>query len=55
VAAIDEDPRAIRQTAMVDPATAAARPVERIWELCDDLVLAHSNYLAPALRTPLGR
>jgi alpha-galactosidase len=49
-AAMDEDPRAIRQALMVDPATAAALPVERIWNLCDDLVVAHSNYLAPALK-----
>jgi len=49
-AAMDEDPRAIRQALMVDPATATALPVERIWNLCDDLVVAHSNYLAPALK-----
>ena len=49
-AAVDEDPRAIRQAVMVDPATAAALPVERIWELCDELVVAHGNYLAPSLR-----
>ncbi|NIK62067.1 alpha-galactosidase [Kribbella shirazensis] len=52
-AAIDEDPRAIRQAVMVDPATAAALPVERIWELCNDLVLAHRNYLDPSLRAAL--
>ncbi len=49
-AAMDEDPRAIRQAVMVDPATAAALPVERIWDLCDELVVAHGNYLAPSLR-----
>ena len=49
-AAVDEDPRAIRQAVMVDPAAAAALPVERIWDLCNDLVVAHSNYLAPSLR-----
>jgi alpha-galactosidase len=38
---------------MVDPATAVALPVERIWALCDDLVVAHSNYLTPGLRTLL--
>jgi alpha-galactosidase len=52
-AAIEQDPRAIRQAVMVDPATAAALPVERIWELCNDLVLAHSNYLDPSLRAAL--
>ena len=48
-AAIEEDPRAIRQAVMVDPATAAALPVEQIWALCNDLVDAHSNYLAPSV------
>ncbi|WP_350278411.1 alpha-galactosidase [Kribbella sp. HUAS MG21] len=52
-AAIDEDPRAIRQAVMVDPATAAALPVERIWDLCNDLALAHRNYLDPSLRAAL--
>lgn len=52
-AAIEEDPRAIRQAVMVDPATAAALPVEQIWELCNDLVLAHRNYLDPSLRAAL--
>ncbi|GAA0628141.1 alpha-glucosidase/alpha-galactosidase [Kribbella sandramycini] len=49
-AAIEGDPRAIRQAVMVDPATAGALPVEQIWALCDDLVAAHGNYLAPPLR-----
>ena len=53
-AALEEDPRAIRQALMVDPATAAALPVERIWALCDDLVVAHSNFLTPGLRTLLS-
>ncbi|MFF0344274.1 alpha-glucosidase/alpha-galactosidase [Kribbella sp. NPDC004875] len=52
-AAIDEDPRALRQAVMVDPATAAALPVEQIWELCNDLVIAHRNYLDPSLRAAL--
>jgi alpha-galactosidase len=52
-AAIEHDPRAIRQAVMVDPATAAALPVEQIWELCNDLVVAHSNYLDPSLRAAL--
>ena len=37
----------------VDPATAAALPVEQIWALCDELVDAHRNYLAPSLRAAL--
>ncbi|GAA1108413.1 alpha-glucosidase/alpha-galactosidase [Kribbella jejuensis] len=52
-AALTEDPRAIRQAIMVDPATAGTLPVEQIWELCNDLVLAHRNYLDPSLRAIL--
>ncbi|MFG1906156.1 alpha-glucosidase/alpha-galactosidase [Kribbella sp. NPDC048928] len=52
-AAVNEDPRAIRQALMVDPATAGTLPVEQIWELCNDLVLAHRNYLDPSLRAAL--
>lgn len=53
-AAVEDDPRHIRHAAMIDPATAAALPVERIWELCDDLVRAHGDRLQPALRAVLG-
>jgi len=49
-AAVDDDPRTVRQAVMADPATAGALPVERIWDLCNELVVAHSNYLAPSLR-----
>ncbi|MET8843746.1 alpha-glucosidase/alpha-galactosidase [Streptomyces rubiginosohelvolus] len=53
-AALEDEPRHIRHAAMVDPATAAALPVERIWELCDAMVRAHSERLQPGLRTLLG-
>ncbi|WP_078623949.1 alpha-glucosidase/alpha-galactosidase [Streptomyces monomycini] len=53
-AAVDGDPRHIRHAAMADPATAAALPVERIWDLCDDLVRAHADLLQPELREVLG-
>lgn len=53
-AATDGDPRHIRHAAMTDPATAAALPVERIWDLCDDLVRAHGELLQPELRAVLG-
>ncbi|GAA3130262.1 alpha-glucosidase/alpha-galactosidase [Streptomyces rectiviolaceus] len=53
-AAIDDEPRHIRQAAMTDPATAAALPVEQIWRLCDDMVRAHTDRLQPALRQLLG-
>ena len=38
---------------MIDPATAAALPVEQIWQLCDDMVRAHADRLQPALRATL--
>ena len=53
-AALEEDPRSIRQALMADPATAATLTVEQIWSLCNDLVLAHNNYLDPALRVQLA-
>ncbi|ANH94978.1 MULTISPECIES: alpha-glucosidase/alpha-galactosidase [unclassified Streptomyces] len=53
-AALEDDPRSIRQAAMADPATAAALPVERIWDLCDDMVRAHGDLLQPSLRATLG-
>ena len=39
---------------MVDPATAATLPVAQIWNLCNDLILAHNNYLAAGLRSQLA-
>ena len=53
-AATEGDPRHVRHAAMADPATAAALPVERIWDLCDDLVRAHGELLQPELRAELG-
>jgi alpha-galactosidase len=53
-AAAEDEPRHIRHAAMVDPATAASLPVERIWQLCDDMVTAHSQLLQPSLRRVLG-
>ncbi|MCX4728732.1 alpha-glucosidase/alpha-galactosidase [Streptomyces sp. NPDC090052] len=53
-AALYDEPRHVRQAAMTDPATAAALPVERIWDLCDDMVRAHGDALQPSLRAVLG-
>lgn len=53
-AAVEDDPRHIRHAAMADPATAAALPVEKIWQLCDDMVRAHGELLQPGLRAVLG-
>jgi alpha-galactosidase len=52
-AAVEDDPRHIRHAAMVDPATAATLPVEDIWRLCDDMVIAHADRLQPGLRAVL--
>jgi alpha-galactosidase len=49
-AAIENEPRHIRHAAMIDPATAAALPVDEIWALCDDMVRAHADRLPPELR-----
>jgi alpha-galactosidase len=51
-AATTGDPRAVRQAAMLDPATASVLTVDAIWGLCDDLTAAHGDLIAPALRQP---
>jgi alpha-galactosidase len=50
-AAVDGDPRLVRAAAMVDPNTAATLTVDQIWELCDDLTIAHGDLLPEPLRT----
>jgi alpha-galactosidase len=50
-AAVDGDPRLVRAAAMVDPNTAATLTVEQIWNLCDDLTIAHGDLLPEPLRT----
>lgn len=52
-AAVEDEPRHVRHAAMVDPATAATLTVDRIWQLCDDMVRAHADRLQPALRATL--
>ena len=49
-AAVRDDPRMVRQAAMVDPNAAATLTVEAIWDLCDAMVEAHGDLLPPALR-----
>ena len=53
-AAVEESPEHIRHAAMVDPSTAATLTVDEIWRLCDDMVRAHGDRLAPSLRTTLA-
>lgn len=52
-AAMTGDPYAIRQAAMVDPATAAQAEVGVIWDLCNAMVQAHGDRLPPELRATL--
>jgi len=49
-AAVDGRPEHIRHAAMVDPNTAATLTLEQIWELCDEMVRAHSDLLPESLR-----
>ncbi|MCY1143118.1 alpha-glucosidase/alpha-galactosidase [Actinoplanes sp. Pm04-4] len=49
-AALDGDPRLVRQAAMVDPNTAATLTMDQIWALCDELTAAHGDLMPPALR-----
>jgi alpha-galactosidase len=49
-AALDGDPRLIRQAAMVDPNAAATLTVDQIWQLCDDMVAAHGDLMPEPLR-----
>jgi alpha-galactosidase len=44
----------VRAAAMVDPNTAATLTVDQIWDLCDDLTLAHGDLLPESLRTTLA-
>lgn len=53
-AALTEDPRAIRQAAMLDPALITQLTVNQIWELCDELVTAHKAVLPEWATVRLG-
>ena len=53
-AAVQRDPRAIRQAAMLDPSTAATLTVDEIWALCDALVEAHGELLPEWARGSLA-
>jgi alpha-galactosidase len=53
-AAITGDPRMVRQAAMLDPNTSSVLSIEEIWQLCDELTVAHGDLLPEALRVTLG-
>jgi alpha-galactosidase len=42
----------VRAAAMVDPNTAATLTVDQIWQLCDELTVAHGDLLPEPLRSP---
>lgn len=52
-AAVEGDPRLVRQAAMLDPNTAATLGLDDIWGLCNDLVDAHGDRLPEPLRVRL--
>jgi alpha-galactosidase len=52
-AALQGDPRLVRQAAMVDPNTAATCRLDEIWSMCDELTLAHGALLPEPLRTTM--
>jgi alpha-galactosidase len=49
-AALDRDPRLVRQAAMLDPNAAATLRVDDIWSMCDALTEAHGELLPLGLR-----
>lgn len=53
-AAIEGDPRLVRQAAMVDPNTSATLSPPEIWALCDDMVAAHGTALPKQLQAALS-
>jgi alpha-galactosidase len=52
-AALEGDPRLVRQAAMVDPNASATLSVDDIWALCDALTAAHGDLLPETLRRPV--
>jgi alpha-galactosidase len=49
-AGLEEDPRLVRQAAMLDPNAAASLRLDDIWEMCDALTEAHAELLPTPLR-----
>jgi alpha-galactosidase len=49
-AALEGDPRLVRQAVMMDPNTSATLRVDDIWDLCDAMTKAHGDLLPEALR-----
>ena len=53
-AAVQGDPRLVRQAAMIDANTSASLTVEQIWDLCNAMVRAHGDLLPEALRVEVS-
>jgi len=53
-AGLDEDPRLVRQAAMLDPNAAASLRVDDIWSMCDALTEAHGELLPEPLRAKVS-
>jgi alpha-galactosidase len=53
-AAIDGDPRLVRHAAMLDPNTSSVLDIDQIWDLCNELTIAHGDALPEALRQTLS-
>jgi len=53
-AAVQGDPRLLRQAAMMDANASASLTVDQIWDLCNAMVEAHGDLLPPALRVQIS-
>ncbi|MEV4622394.1 alpha-glucosidase/alpha-galactosidase [Asanoa sp. NPDC049573] len=49
-AALEGDPRMVRQAVMMDPNASATLRVDDIWALCDEMTKAHGDLLPESLR-----
>lgn len=52
-AALEGDPRLVRQAVMMDPNASASLRLDDIWDLCDAMTQAHGELLPEALRAPV--
>jgi alpha-galactosidase len=50
-AAVQGEPRLVRQAAMVDANTSATLTLDQIWDICDELTAAHGDLISEPLRT----
>src|SRR5262249_13173942 len=48
-------PSLVRRAAMIDPNTAASLTVDAIWDVCDELTVAHGDLIPASLRSRVVR